>query len=345
MKSFLHKTARTLIAKKKIIILVLILGLFGAIGISQASSRTPTYETVSAKRMTLSRSVIASGEIRSEDEVDLKFPISGKIAYLAVKKNDRVKAGSYIASLDKRVLQKTLEKSLRDYSKTRNDFDEMHITTYKDQVITDTIRRILEKNQWDLDKSVMDVELADLTKQYADLVSPIDGVVTNVVTPAGTSEIAATTIIVTIANPDNISLIARVGESDIASVAVGQEAIYTLDAFEGKKFKGKVKEIDYAATTGTGGKSYLVKIGLEDTTGVKLDMGGDVEIIADSRQNALVLPRGAVQEKNGQKYVEVLNGKDIKQETVTTGMKGTGGLIEILSGLKEGEQVTIPTKK
>lgn len=317
--------------------------LFAGFQMYSRFSRPPQYETVAVKRSTITQKVTASGEIKSEDEVELKFPVGGKLTYLAVKKNDLVNKWGYIGSLDLQDLQKRMEKSLRDYSKERNDFDQVRDVTYKDVVITDTVKRILEKDQWDLDKAVLDVELADIAKKNADLYSPIAGVVTKVHTHEGTSVIN-TTPIVTIADPDKMVFIAKIGEADIANVAVGQEAIVILDAFEDKEFKGKIAEVDYAATTATngGGKTYQVKITLDELNKVKLDMSGDVEIVTVSHQDALSLPRVAVQEKNGQKYVEVQQEKNLVQKEVTTGIKGVGGVIEILSGIAEGEKVVIP---
>lgn len=319
--------------------------LFAGFRIYATSAKTPKYETAEVKRTIITQQVLASGEIKSEDEVELKFPVSGKLTYLAVKKNDRVKKWGYIGSLDKQELQKKMVKSLRDYSKERNDFEQDKQLTYKDQVFTDTVKRILEKNQWDLEKSVLDLEIADWSSKNADLYSSIAGAVIKVHTQEGTSVIN-TTPIVTIADPDNISFLAKVGEADIAQVAIGQEATVTLDAFENKKFAGKVKEIDYAATSNNGGsKVYLVKIVLSDTAGIKLDMSGDVELTTISHNDALTVPKVTIQEKNGKKYVELSEGKEIKQKEVTTGIKGTGGVIEILSGLNVGEKVVIPTKK
>lgn len=136
---------RKFITRRNIFLLlaVLIISLIG-FRIYSARTKAPSYETVAAEKTAITQSVAASGEVKSDNEVDLKFPVSGKVAYLAVKKNDRVKKGAYIASLDKRALQKTLEKSLRDYSKERNDFDEDSQVTYKDKVITDTFRRIVK---------------------------------------------------------------------------------------------------------------------------------------------------------------------------------------------------------
>lgn len=334
---------RLLVRRNIFILLAIFTILFIGFQAYSRFSRTPQYQTAEVKRTTVSQKVTASGEIKSEDEVELKFPVSGKLAYLAIKKNDKVKKWAYVGSLDKEELQKKITKALRDYSKERNDFGEDSQVTYKDKVITDTIRRIVEKNQWDLDKAVLDVEIADIAKKNADLYSPIAGVVTKVHTHEGTNVIN-TTPIVTIADPEKMAFIAKVNEVDIANITISQEVIVTLDAFEAKEFKGQVTEIDYAATTSTngGGKTYQVKIALEDYGKMKLDMSGDVEILTTSHADALAIPRITVQEKDGKKYVQVLEGKNVKQIEIATGIRGAGGIIEVLSGLNEGEKVIIP---
>lgn len=311
--------------------------------ICQHFFKTPEYNTIEVQRTTVVRNKTASGEIRSEEEVDLTFPVSGKLVNLAVKKNDPVKKWGYIGSLDKRQLQMQVEKSLRDYSKTRWDFDEAHDVTYKDQIITDTIRRVLDKNQFDLDKSVLDVEITDFAKNNADLYSPISGVVTKVYTHEGMSVVGGVTQIVTIANPEKMFFIAKIGEADIAGISVGQEATITLDAFEDKKFKGKVVEIDSAATItpNAGIKTYEVKVALDDLGQVKLDMSGDIELITMSRSDVLAIPTIAIKEKNNKKIVETLEGKQVVQKEVATGVRGDGGMIEILSGLNQGDKVII----
>lgn len=330
--------------KNKIYIaLAAIFFVFVAFQIYQHFFKTPEYSTVEVQKITVSRNKTASGEIRSEDEVELTFPVSGKLINLAVKKNDPIKKWGYIGSLDKRQLQMQVEKSLRDYSKTRWDFDEAHEVTYKDTIITDTIRRVLDKNQFDLDKSVLDVEITDFAKNNADLYSPISGVVTNVNTHEGMNVIGGVTQIVTIANPQKMFFIAKIGEADIAGISIGQDATITLDAFEDRQFKGKVVEIDYAATISpnSGIKTYEVKVALNDLDQVKLDMSGDIEMTTVSRPDVLAIPSVAIKEKDNKKTVEILDGKQVIQKEVITGVRGDGGMIEILSGLNQGDRVII----
>lgn len=303
----------------------------------------PTYQTAEVKKTNIVKTITASGEIKSDEEVELSFPVSGKLVNLSVKKNDPVKKGAYLGSLDKRQLQMQVESALRDYSKTRWDFDEANKETYKDTIITDTIRRVLDKYQFDLDKAVLDVEIANFAKNNADLYSPINGVVTDVYTHEGMSVIGGVTPILTVANPEKMFFIAKIVETNIAEITVSQDVVVTLDAFEEKQIKGKVIEIDHAATISPneGIKYYEVKVFLDDLNRVKLDMSGDVKVVTASRSDVLTIPSIAIQKKNDKKIVEVLDGKQIIQKQISTGIRGDGGVIEILSGLNEGEKVII----
>lgn len=334
------------ITKRNIIIVLITVAIF-FIGAQIYSSyyKTQAYDVEEIKKTDITRIVFASGEIKSDDEAELKFPVSGKLINIAVKKNDRVKKWGYIASLDKTELLKTMDQSLRDYSKTRADYEEDKEVTYKDKVVTDTVKRVLEKNQYDLDKAVLDVELANFAAKNADLYSPIDGIVTKVQTQAGTGVIAGTTPIVTIVNPDNIFFVAKVGESDIADIVPGQKVSVDLDAFEDKQFTGKVVQVDSAATVSNGNKAYYVKIELDEKDKVKLDMSGEAQITTNSRENVIAVPKFAIQEKNGKKYVEVLENEKPVQKEITTGLKGKGGMMEVVSGLNTGDKVVLSSKK
>lgn len=108
------------------------------------------------------RKVTSSGKTFADRAVDVKFQTSGRLSWVGVQEGDIVQKGEPLAGLDSREVQKNLQKSLRDYSRERNDFDESKEVTYGNKKPTDgndTLKRILENNQWDLEKAVLDVEL------------------------------------------------------------------------------------------------------------------------------------------------------------------------------------------
>jgi HlyD family secretion protein len=139
---------------------------------------------------------------------------------------------------------------------------------------------------------------------------------------------------------------AKVPESDIAKVKVGQSAQVTFDAFEAdEKFGASVVSIDPSATVVQDVVDYVVKLTMDkDDARWKDGMSADIDISIAQKDNVLVILERALKEVSGKKQVQILeNGKPVDRE-ITTGMKGDEGMIEVTSGLKEGELVITSTK-
>jgi len=139
---------------------------------------------------------------------------------------------------------------------------------------------------------------------------------------------------------------AKVPESDIAKIKVGQNAEVVFDAFEAdEKFGATIVSVDPSATVVQDVVDYVVKLAMEsDDTRFKDGMSADLDILVAQKSGVLTIPERAVKESNGKKIVQVLeNGKPADRE-VKTGMKGDEGMVEIAGGLKEGEQVVTSAK-
>ncbi len=303
------------------------------------------YELAKVKREDISQTVVASGKIESRSQVDLKFQTSGMLSWVGVKEGESVNKWQAIASLDQRELSKTLEKTLRDYSKERNDFEEDIQVTYRDKALTDTIKRILEKNQWDLDKAVLDVELKDIALKYSSLVSPIAGVMTNIDTPIAGINITPATAVFTVADPEQLTFVAKIDETDIGKLSVGQLAELSLDAFPDETFPLSVDWLDFNSSLDSSGATvYLAKFNLLNTASkFRLGMNGEVTIKVAESLRALTVPISSVTKEDGKTTVEVVADKQIQEKAVTTGHEGEE-TIETTSGLNEGETVIVVKK-
>lgn len=304
------------------------------------------YETAKVQKEDLTDIVSASGTVKSENQIDLKFQTSGLLTWVGVKEGDKIQKWQAIASLDKRELEENLLKTLRDYSKERWDFDEVSQVTYKDQVITDTIKRVLEKNQFDLDKAVADVEIKDLAIKLSTLVSPIAGIITHIDTPVAGVNITPATATFSLADPYSMKFVANVDEADIGKIRVGQKVTLVLDAYPDQKIEGEVGKIAFASiATKGGGTAYPVEIYLPKNKDLqfKVGMNGDLEIIISGEKDVLTVSSEAVSEKNGKKFVQIIQGRQIKQVTVETGLT-TDTETQITQGLAEGETVIIRAK-
>lgn len=332
--------------KHKLISGILILALIGIGYFSYQKFRPKSpqelYELAPAKISNLTQTVTASGKIKSQTQVDLKFQTSGLLAWVGVKEGDRVKKWQALASLDKRELQLNLKKYLLDFSKERQDFDEDQKTTYRDKALTDTINRILAKNQFDLDKTVLDVEIKDLALKLATLISPIDGIITNIDVPVPGVNITSTAANFTVADPDNLVFEAEIDETDVGKLRVGQTGQLLLDAFPDQPLTLTIDSIDFNSSTDAAGSTiYLVKFNLTNgpDNSYRLGMNGEIIITTSQKEAVLIVPIEAV--NNNQ--IQLVEANKITKQTVVTGIESDTN-IEIISGLTAGQLVVIGNK-
>ena len=258
-------------------------------------------KTSTVQRQTLTETISASGDIQTDDRATLRFPLGGKLVWLPVQKGDQVKKGQAIASLDQQDLEKRLTKALRDYSKERNDFEEDRQETYKDKVMDDTLARILEKNQWDLEKAVLDVEIADIVKRNAVLVAPIDGTVTTTSNMVAGTNILATDVI-KVVDFSSLKFVANVDEVDYSKISLNQSVIIALDALSNETITGNVSYISREGSKTAGG-GVIFPIDIEiSSQNPKLAIGlsGDAEFVISEKTDTLVIPREFVKTEDGQ---------------------------------------------
>ncbi len=315
---------------------------------AQANIKKSSVKTAVVGRTTFEKTITSSGKTKARKSVELKFQISGKLTWVGVKEGDRVSAYQAIAALDSREVRKNLEKALRDYSSERNDFEETWRVTYKgtsnpDSALTDTVKRILQKNQWDLEKAVLDVELKHLSFEYATLVTPIAGIVTRVDIPVAGVNITPATAVFEVVDPDSLVFEASVDEVDVGVVALGSEATVMLDAYPNTPFPGSISSIAFAAKTSSGGATvFPVEIALPASASSPLRIGlnGDVSIRTSTLPDALVVPAEAIRDEGEKSFVYKKSGSGYTKIFVEVGERSDSGVV-LRSGIGEGDEVVV----
>lgn len=312
------------------------------------------YETAKVKKGDITRSISASGEIEAEREVTLKFQTSAQLVWVGVKEGDEVQKWQAIASLDVREVGKNIKKKLLaymnerwDFEQTMEDYDAQGIPIEQVVNLTDAEKRILEKAQFDLDSAVLDVEIQDLAKKLATIYSPIEGIVTEIESPIAGVNITPATATFTVADPSEMKFVANVDESDIGQVKIGQKTTIILDAYLDEVFESEVAKISFASITTTGGGTafpidFILPANVNQR--FKLGMNGDAEIIISQAEEILTIPFDALIEKNSKKYVQVVEGREIKEIEIETGISSETR-VQITEGLVEGQEVITGEKK
>jgi HlyD family secretion protein len=182
------------------------------------------------------------------------------------------------------------------------------------------------------------------------IVSPIDGVLTDLVADVGEQASAGVTFATVHADAGQFKIPVDISESDIAKVSVGDTATVTFDAFgDDRVFTAVVGAIDPAEKVIEGVVFYeatIVLSGDESATDIRSGMSADVTIRTAESANALFVSQRAVLEADGVKYVRIPLEKagEFEKRTVTVGMRADDGLLEILSGVSEGETIITSLK-
>lgn len=182
--------------------------------------------------------------------------------------------------------------------------------------------------------------LAVQNLQDAQIIAPIEGIITEVNGEVGENVSGAEPTIVMIA--PKLKIKANVSETDITKVRVGNDISMTLDAFPmDKVFKGKVVDIDPAETVVQGVIYYQITALFDnDHPDIKSGMTVNLDIMANKKENVLTVSPQAVSYKNNKPFVRILVGGVPQEKNIEVGLEGNDA-IEVTGGLKEGDEVIL----
>ena len=186
---------------------------------------------------------------------------------------------------------------------------------------------------------------------YTDIESPIDGVVLSRDVEMGdaVSSIlvlgSSATLVMTLGDTSQVYVKGKVDESDIGKVYLGQPARIKVESFKDKTFNGVVTKISPMGVEKDNVTTFEVRVSINNPGGeLKAEMTANAEIILEEHKNVLQIPEGAIiYDKDKKASVEIpdTGAKDGKKKIAVNIGISNGAKTELLSGLKEGDQVVL----
>ncbi len=186
---------------------------------------------------------------------------------------------------------------------------------------------------------------------YTDIVSPIDGVVLSRDVELGdaVSSIlvlgSSATLVMTLGDTSSVYVKGKVDESDIGRVYLGQPARIKVESFKDKTFNGVVTKISPMGVEKDNVTTFEVRASINNPGGeLKAEMTANAEIILEEHKGVLQIPEGAIlYDKDKKASVEIPNpkAKDGKDKIAVNIGISNGAKTEVLSGLKEGQEVVL----
>lgn len=278
----------------------------------------PKYETAKVERGDIEIKVLSTGTIQPYTRVEVNSPISGRIDRVEVDEGDIVKEGDILAWISS-------EDRIALLDAARSELEEAQE----------------KKDEKALKEAKMAYEIAKKAYKPVPLTNSISGEVINRSCEPG-QNVSLQSILFVIS--DRLVASVEVDEADIGKIKQGQETRIVLDAFPDERLKGKVTKISREGTLVSDVVVYNVMVEpLRVPPHWSSGMTANVEFFVEKRQNVLLVLTSAIKEREGRKFVIIPGDRPMPRE-VKTGISD-GRVIEVISGLKEGEEIILMSEE
>jgi len=361
------------------------------LGWGRGGSDHVEYLTAPVTRGAITATVTATGTLNPLVSVQVGTYVSGPIQALFADYNTEVHRGQLLAKIDPRPFQVKVDEADADLANSRAKLVKDRADAALRTVTLKRNRALAGKgivSQSDLDLAVSqdrqaqaqialdeaDIQSAEaklrearLNLAYTDIVSPVDGVVVSRSVDVGQTVAASfqtPTLFVVAEDLAKMQVNVSVSESDIGPVTIDQNASFTVDAYPGTAFHGRVTQVRSAPVTVQNVVTYDVVVGVDNAEArLKPGMTANVAITVAERSDVLRIPTGALRfrpavdhgpagttttipshAERGARVFVLGDGGKPRALPVTTGV-ADDRFTEVTSGLTEGQQVVIGIRR
>lgn len=201
------------------------------------------------------------------------------------------------------------------------------------------IQRQIDNQQYSVDKK--NSELSEKLQNLDDaaVYAPISGTITKVNITEG-EQVGSNTVLLEIAELNNLEVTIPVDELDINKIIIGQAAKVTAEAVSDKEYNAVVSNIALEGVSQNGVSTFDVTLDIKESEGLKPGMTAEGKILIEQKKNVLMLPLEAIQTRKKQSFVlvEGANGNDNQVTPIQTGLVSEN-FAEIIEGLENGDEV------
>ncbi|MGX5201351.1 efflux RND transporter periplasmic adaptor subunit [Aliikangiella sp. IMCC44632] len=371
---------------KKPLIIIAILTLVIGIPVSKkyfSSENEKLVEVEALDKRLIRASILASGQLKHEDEVKLTSEVIGRVSKLFVKEGDKVVKGQVVLTIDDETYKAAV-------AQQQAAVDQQLVAIEKQKLIVENLttqlnrkkalfnQKLLDNDAYELAEHQLQVSKVDLKANLEILkqvqarldqakdqlsktriVSPINGKITSLDIKEGETAISSTTNIagsalMTIANPSSMLAEINVDEADIADVRVGQKSEIIAIAFDDKTIQGEVYSIASSAKQALGRQSlsFAVKLKITDANfnGLKPGMTCRAEVFTQGDSEVLAVPIKAIHTEEDidsqqvENFVFVYENEKAHKRKVGTGISDDE-YQAIINGLTDSAQIIIGPDK
>ncbi|SFN47350.1 efflux RND transporter periplasmic adaptor subunit [Dokdonella immobilis] len=308
------------------ILALLLVIVLGALLVRRGNdAAAPVYLTEAVRRGDLTVLVSATGNVQPTHAIEVGSELSGTIEAVLVDENDRVTRGQVLAQLDVSRLRDQIARAKGALAAAQASAAQAAATATEKRLYFDRLeamakishgsipaRTDIDAARAALDRAVADVagakaaisqaraalgtEETNLSK--ASIRAPIDGVVlTRAIEPGQTvaASLQAPVLFTLAENLSQMELQVDVDEADVGQVHEGQAAMFTVDAYPGRRYPATIQRVGLGSRIKDGVVSYLTVLSVDnDDLSLRPGMTATAEIVTAERRGVLLVPSGAL---------------------------------------------------
>lgn len=272
--------------------------------------------------------------LSAREEANVASAASGRIESLNVELGSKVTKGQVIGRLDTRENQIKLQSAELAIEKLQRDYERNQALAAGNA----TNANAVHDSKYDLDSKKLEAD--QLRKQISDgnVIAPISGTITEKKMKAGEFASVGATLL-TVVDISMLKAQVYVPESSVFALSPGKKASISTEVYPGELFNGTVI---YVSPKGDDNHNYLVELVVQNNKASKLKAGvyAIVKFDLGGQQKALQIPKAALVDGIKNPYVYVAKNGKAEERKIVLGREA-GENMEVLSGLKVGEQVII----
>ncbi len=295
--------------------------------------KKPSVQVVKATRSPIEASVsgVTSGTVRAEKIAELAFGTVGRVQELNVELGDKVKAGAVLAQVENQDLRSRLEVAREELERSKR--------LSRDNAMS---RSNLIQAQGTYDAAVTAYEKSLIR-------APYDGIIAEVNLEVG--QLSQITAVIPLAPLRIIDVEPRyvrveIDEVDLPKVRVGMPARIKILAVRREPFSAVVRKVvPFISSVREQDRTSEIELNV-DSEGVLLPAGAsaDVEIITETKQDVVALVTKAILGRGDDRYVFRIDGSTLRRTPIKVGIFGYT-ISEVISGLRDGDDVAMPSDK
>ncbi len=275
-------------------------------------------EVAAASHQSVTANYSGTATLEAVAEAQVVAKTSGIVQKLDVEEGMHVHKGQLLALLDDAAQRNKLAQATGTLRKTQAAFDKSE----KGVALKITPRADYDRDKYDLETQRAIVEGAQIDLSYTRITAPISGVIAKRSVKLG-NLIQTNQALFQIVDMEPLQAVLNVPERDLGTLKPAQVVRMSVDALPGQTFEGTIARIAPVVDAASG--TFRATCEFRDASKtLKPGMFGRIDVAYDQRHDALVVPRAAITEEDGESSVFVIEPVAAKPATPALG-KGKSG--------------------